>query len=82
MGLFKKDTPKLDDPTPAERRAATMSTFALPDWAESCLFAVGRNLSDFRRSAGPETLDEAVEGAEALVAVLKELRHRRQTGDL
>lgn len=62
--------------TPAERRAARIATPDLSNWAEQALSGIGRAMSDWRRDEDGPALQEAELGAEALLAVLRELRRR------
>lgn len=63
--------------TKAEKRVATLQTHDLVPWAEQCLYAVGRCLSEWSRDTSrTEALLEAVEGSEALQVVMKELQRR------
>ena len=75
--LFIQD----DGPRPpagrAETRLARIPTYDLSAWAEQCLYAAGRNLSEFSKDpARRECLDEAVEAADLLYKTLVELRQR------
>lgn len=65
--------------TKAQRRAAGLPTYALPDWADQCLYEVGRALSDFRREASVDSLAEAQLAAETLAVILKEMEVRRSS---
>lgn len=64
-------------PPPAERRAAVLPTPEIAPWAESCLYAIGRSLSEWNRAPTQvEHLEEAAAAAESLQVLLAELRRR------
>lgn len=62
--------------TATERRIAKVPTPDLSAWAHQALYAVGRTIGDWERTHDDALLIEAEQGAEALLAVLKELRGR------
>lgn len=62
--------------TPLERRIALLPASDLSGYGHQALYAVGRSLSDWERTHDDTLLAECVEGAEALLAVLVELRSR------
>ena len=62
--------------TKAERRVARMSTQELPGWAESALVDTGRSLGAWRNHGEAVNLEDAIVGAEALSAILRELQRR------
>lgn len=45
-------------------------------WAENALFILGRELTSWLRDNDQRKMDEAVLGAEALLAITKELQKR------
>lgn len=45
-------------------------------WVENALFVIGKEVTHFSREKGPEALYEAALGAEALVAIIEELKKR------
>ena len=56
-----------------------MSGIGTPDlimWAENALFVIGKELTHHQRSKSEDALDEALLGADALVAIIKELQKR------
>ena len=57
-----------------QRRLARIPSEALPGWAEQVLGETGRAFSAWRRSGEGVYLDEAGVGADALSAVLQQLR--------
>lgn len=59
-----------------EKRIAKVPTPDLAGWAHQALYAVGRTISEWERTHDDSLLQEAEEGAEALLAVLVELRGR------
>lgn len=69
----KKDGPQPQ--TKLEKRISTIPTSELTTWAETLLYGVGKSVA----GVGPKTdydYAEAVENAEALLAVCKELEKR------
>lgn len=62
--------------TALEKRVAKVPTPDLAGWAHQALYAVGRTISEWERTHDDALLVEAEEGAEALLAVLRELRAR------
>ena len=73
MKIFKKGGHH--QPTKLEKRIASISTPELITWAENSLFAIGRNIVHHQRE-GIEAILLAEEGAEALLAITKELKKR------
>ena len=68
MGIFTKKRDEFSGPSsPAAKRAAMLATPDLVPWAETCLYEIGRSLSDFRKD--PEDLHLLAQANEA-VAVL------------
>lgn len=58
-------------------RIDRIPTHDLPMWADNCIYAIGRNLSDYAKDPSRlEMLDEAVEGSRALAQVLEAMRSR------
>lgn len=77
MGLtLRRRTAEERALTPIERRVARIATHDLQAWAEQALTALGRSLRDFQRSQADAELQEAEMGAEALLAVVRELKRR------
>ena len=66
-------------PVQVARRAERMATHDLFSWADGCINAVGRSLSESQRAAPDEAkawIDNAHLEAVAAVALLEELRNR------
>lgn len=67
-------------PEKAARRVGMMDTPDLVDWADGCLYAVGRSISECRNhheeAEHQAFLDNAVAEAGVLLAVLEELQSR------
>lgn len=63
----------------AERRAASIATPDLLPWAEQALDSLGRDLSMWRRTGDPVHVADAEVAAEALLAVVREMRSRTST---
>ena len=56
-----------------------MSGIGTPDlimWAENALFVIGKEITHHQRSKSEDALNEALLGADALVAIIKELQKR------
>lgn len=45
-------------------------------WVDQCLFLVGQNVTHHKR--GDHLLDEAIQGAEALLAILVEMKNAEE----
>lgn len=73
--MFKKAVPEKER-TKLEARVAKIPTAELVSWAEQALFGLGRSLSAWQRGHDAMDLEEAVIGADALQAVMKELKSR------
>lgn len=76
MGVFTKRRLEFDGPrSPAAKRAAMLPTHELVPWAETCLYQIGRSLSDHQR--GEDTaLAEAGEAVAVLQAIMGEIKSR------
>lgn len=73
MKIFKKTGHP--QPTKLQKRVATIGTTDLIIWAENALAQIGRNLAG-RGTVNEERLYEAEIAADALVAVIAELKKR------
>lgn len=76
MGIFTKTKREFGPASPAAKRAAMLATPDLVPWAETCLYQIGRSLSDFQRDQDGYALAEAVQSAEVLQAILAEVSGR------
>jgi hypothetical protein len=74
VSLFKKR--EFAPAGPAAKRAAMLPTHDLVPWAETCLYEVGRNLTEFQRSQDPTALAEANQAVAVLGAVMGEINAR------
>jgi hypothetical protein len=45
-------------------------------WAENALFVIGKEVTHWQRDKSDDALEEAALGAEALTAIIKELKKR------
>jgi len=45
-------------------------------WVENALFVIGKEITHYQRNKSQDSLDEALLGAEALIAIIKELQTR------
>lgn len=79
--LFVQDQPG----TPGEaktlskldRRVSALPTHDLIPWAEQCIYAIGRGLSDYARDPSQvHMVTEAEQGAETLLVLIQELKAR------
>jgi hypothetical protein len=59
-----------------EKRVSGIGTPDLIMWAENALFVIGKEVTHHQRTKSQDSLDEALLGAEALVAIIKELQKR------
>lgn len=59
-----------------QKRVASISTNDLVGWAENALYVIGKEITHHQREKGPDALDEAKLGAEALLAIVEELQKR------
>lgn len=75
MSLFQRRERALSK---TEKRARRLPDDQLLAYVDTALYAVGRSVSDWRKSGDLAALIEAQEGAEALHAVVSELLRRRQ----
>lgn len=62
--------------TQIEKRVAKLDKEDLASWADQVLYGIGRNMSDWIKTSDYEFIDEAQLGAEALLAVMTELKIR------
>lgn len=56
-----------------------MSGIGTPDlvmWAENALFVIGKEITHYQRDKNEYALEEALLGADALVAIIQELQKR------
>ena len=53
-----------------------IGTSDLVMWAENALYVIGKEITHHTRDKSEFALDEALMGAEALVAIIKELQKR------
>lgn len=81
MNLFKNKPQERPFSDKVAKRVSRIPTADLEMWIDQALTEVGRNLSGFSRSSEKAYLDEALNGAEVVHAVVYEL-HRRKTTTL
>lgn len=60
----------------ARRRVARMKTPDLPGWGDQAFTELSMSYREWRRHEQSVNLEDAIVGAEALLAVLEELRSR------
>lgn len=76
MGLRRR-RPPAPPQSAAQRRAARIPTADLSMWAEQALNGLGRALREAQRvDTGPDALRELELGAEALLALVREMSRR------
>jgi hypothetical protein len=73
MKIFKKDG--LPQPTKLEKRISGIGTTELITWAENSLAVIGKGVYHHRRDSIEALLDAEL-GAEALLAIIRELKKR------
>jgi len=80
MKFSKKKKRNWDKPFTEKiaRRVSRIPTGELETWTDQALYEVGRCLSSFQRTREQVYLDEALNGAEAVHAVVNEI-HRRMS---
>jgi hypothetical protein len=61
-----------------EKRIASIGTTDLVMWAENALYVIGKEVTHHQRDRSLEALDEAELGAEALLAIVRELKNRAE----
>ena len=77
--MFKKKEPWIKPfPEKVAKRVSKIPTTELEMWIDQSLYEVGRCISSYSKSRDKLYLEEALQGAEALNAVVDEL-HRRAT---
>ena len=78
MTLFKKKKPEWNKPFSEKlaKRVARIPTGELELWADQALYEIGRCLSGYTKSRDKYYLQESLNGAEALHAVVEELNTR------
>lgn len=76
MTIFAKTKAGHRQLTKLEKRIASISTPELVGWAENSLFVIGKEVTGWQRNHDALLLAEALTGAEALLAVVKELHFR------
>lgn len=72
--MWRRATDRADS-----RISKRLSRLAEPDlvaWADQAIYSTGRYLTAYQRERVPQYLDEARSGAEALLAVIEEIRRR------
>jgi hypothetical protein len=78
MKIFNRDgNPQ---PTKLQQRVEKIGTTDLVMWAENALYVIGKGITQYQRSNNAELLEEAHEGAEALLAITTELKKRNANG--
>jgi hypothetical protein len=74
MKILKRDGNR--QLTKLEKRVASIPTHDLVSWAENALFEIGKGLTRSIHDKDPDVLAEMELGAEALLAITKEIRKR------
>jgi hypothetical protein len=75
---FKKTKKRWEKPFSEKvaKRVSKIPTMELEVWVEQSIYEVGRCMSGYQRHRDQVYLDEALNGAEALHAVINELHSR------
>jgi hypothetical protein len=55
---------------------ASLTTYDLISWTENALFVIGKEITHYQKSKNIEALYEMELGAEALLAITRELKKR------
>jgi hypothetical protein len=76
MKIFRKKKVGLQPSSKITQRVANISTPDLIMWAENALFVIGKEITHHQRNKDADVLYEAEMGAEALLAITRELRKR------
>ena len=78
--MIRRKSNKVEqEKTQVEKRVANLPTEDLTKWAEQALYGIGRNMSDWVKSSETLYIEEAKLGAEALLAVMSELKNRSES---
>jgi len=78
--MIRRKSNKIEqEKTQVEKRVANLPTEDLTKWAEQALYGIGRNMSDWVKSSETLYIEEAKLGAEALLAVMSELKNRSES---
>ena len=73
--MWRKRTTEPD--TKIAKRLSRLPEADLIAWGDQAIYTTGRYLTAYQRERLPEYLDEARTGAEALLAVVDEIRRRQ-----
>lgn len=76
MMIFKKKKGGNQPQSKIEKRVSTIGTYDLILWAENALYVIGKEITHHQRDKNPDALYEAEMGAEALLAIVRELQKR------
>lgn len=76
MMIFQKKKDGSQPQSKIEKRVANIATPDLVIWAENALFVIGKEVTGWMRTKEAALLDEAALGAEALTAIINELKKR------
>lgn len=76
MKIFRKKKVGNQPSSKITQRVANISTPDLIMWAENALFVIGKEITHHQRNKDADALYEAEMGAEALLAITRELRKR------
>lgn len=79
MRLFKSKPQEKPFSNKIAKRVSKIPTADLEMWIDQTLTEVGRNLSGYARSNEKAYLEEALNGAEVLHAVVHEIHKRKTT---
>ena len=65
-----------ESPSGLHKRVSRLPEADLIAWGDQAIYTTGRYLTAYQRERLPEYLDEAQNGAEALLVVVEEIRRR------
>jgi hypothetical protein len=76
MKIFQKKKDGSQPKSRIEKRVSTIGTYDLILWAENALYVIGKEITHHQRDKDSNALYEAELGAEALLAIVRELQKR------
>lgn len=79
MNLFKRKPQERPFSNKVAKRVSKIPTADLEMWLDQALTEISRNLSRFAKSSEKVYLNEALDGAEVLHAVVYEIHKRKTT---
>lgn len=74
--MFRRNTVAAEIPDKILQRVKKLPSEDLVTWADQAIYTTGRYLTAHLRDASPENIDEAITGAQVLLAITGELKGR------